>query len=233
LLPRLQLLDSGGIAVAELTEKPVEGRYPTAWWHAGELVRDPHSLSISAAVAPGRYRLELSLVRAADGQPLQTEKGQMAVTLGEIEIGSREHTFEPTLPQHEQVAPLGGSVELVGYDLAEAVRSPGSPLAVTLHWHALKTPDRNYDVFVHLQNADGKLVAQSDGPPAGGQAPTLGWLPGEYVRDARRLELPPDLPEGVYRLSVGLYDPVTGERPAKDIQLETPVEISENGCQCP
>jgi hypothetical protein len=232
-LPRLQLLDSGGTVVAELTEKPVEGRYPTAWWHAGELVRDPHSLSIPAAVPPGRYRLELSLVRAADGQPLKTEKGQMAITLGEIEIGSREHTFEPAVPQHEQVAPLGGSVELVGYDLAEAVRAPGSPLAVTLHWHALETPHRDYDVFVHLLDADGELVAQSDGPPAGGQVPTLGWLPGEYVRDARWLELPPDLPEGVYRLSVGLYDPVTGERPGKEIQLDMPVEISANGCQCP
>lgn len=232
-LPRLQLLDQEGRSVAELTEKPVEGRYPTAWWQADELVRDPHRLPIPAAVPPGHYRLSLSMVRAANGQPLETPEGQTAVELGEIEVGSREYRFEPTHPQHDQVAALGSSVEMVGYDLAEVVRAPGSPLAVTLHWHALETPDRSYHVFVHLLDADGELVAQDDGPPAGGQVPALGWLPGEYILDPRRLELPQDLPEGVYRLSVGLYDPVTYERPAEGIHLDTPVEVSVNGCLCP
>jgi hypothetical protein len=116
-------------------------------------------------------------------------------------------------------------VELLGYDLVEAVRAPGSPLEVTLHWHALETPDRNYHVFVHLLDAYGAIRAQDDGPPAEGQAPTLGWLPGEYVRDPHRLELPLDLPQGVVRLRVGLYDPVTQERPAEGIILDTPVEI--------
>jgi hypothetical protein len=232
-LPRLQILDSEGKGIAELTEKPVEGRYPTAWWQAGELVRDPHRLPIPATVPPGHYRLSLSMVRAANGQLLETQEGQTAVDLGEIEVGSREHRFEPTRPQHDQVTPLGSSLELVGYDLAEVARAPGSPLAVTLHWHALETPDRNYHVFVHLLDADGELVAQDDGPPARGQLPTRGWLPGEYVRDPRRLELPLDVPEGVYRLAVGLYDPVTYERPAEGIQLDTPVEISADGCLCP
>ena len=131
------------------------------------------------------------------------------------------------------MASLGASVELVGYDLAEVIRAPGSPVALTLHWHALQTPDRNYHVFVHLLDADGGILAQDDGPPAGGQVPTLGWLPGEYVQDPRRLELPFDAPEGVYRLRVGLYDPVTQERPVEGVYLDTPVEVSTDGCQCP
>lgn len=232
-LPRLQLVDGEGTVFAELTEKPVGGRYPTAWWQAGELVRDPHTLPIPAAVPPGHYQLVASLVHAANGQPLEAKPGQTTVELGEIEVGSREHRFEPPQPQHDQVEALGSSVELVGYDLAEVVRAPGSPLAVTLYWHALETPDRSYYVFVHLLNVDSTIVAQDDGPPAGGQAPTLGWLPGEYVPDPRRLELPSDVPEGVYRLAVGLYDPVTQERPAAGTLLNTPVEVSAQGCHCP
>ena len=42
-LPRLQLVDAKGDVLAEKTEKPVMGSYPTAWWQAGELVRDPHA----------------------------------------------------------------------------------------------------------------------------------------------------------------------------------------------
>jgi uncharacterized membrane protein len=219
-LPRLQLLDAEDRVLAEISEKPVAGTYPTAWWRAGELVRDPHDLPIPAAVPPGRYRLALDLVRAADGQPVEFEPGQVAVKLAEVEVLGREHRFEPTAPQHRQEAQFGASVTMTGYDLPEVASVPGSTLEVTLHWHVLETPDRNYHTFVHLLDADGGIVAQHDGPPAGGELPALGWLPGEYLTDTHVLQLPFDLPPGEYRLGVGLYDPNTGLRPGEQAILD-------------
>ena len=223
-LPRLQLV-AGDQVLAERTEKPVEGTYPTAWWKAGELVRDPHALPIPATVPPGHYRLVLSLVRAADGRPLEWKQGRELVEVGEVEVHGRDHRFEPTTPQQIQVARFGDSVELIGYDRQSPLADPQSPLSLTLHWHALATPDRNYYTFVHLLDAGGEIVAQHDGPPGEGRFPTLGWLPGEYLTDTHRLALRPDLPDGQYRLAVGLYDPVANLRLGDRLLLDTPISI--------
>lgn len=229
-LPRLQLLDSGGTVAAELTEKPVAGAYPTAWWRADELVRDPHALPIPATVPPGRYRLALSLVRAADGSSVEIGRAETSVDLVEVEVQGRQHRYDATMPEHPQQAQFGTSVELTGYDLAKTTRAPGSLLTLALHWHALETPDRNYHTFVHLLDAEGHIVAQHDGPPGsdGKQLPTLGWLPGEYLVDTHLLQLPFDLPNGDYRLDVGLYDPATGQRLGDGIILNMPLSISDD-----
>ncbi len=227
-LPRLQLLDAAGTVYAELAEKPVAGAYPTAWWQAGELVRDPHALFIPAATPAGRYRLALSLVRAADGS------SRAPVELAEIAVQGREHGYEPPAPEHVQAVPFGPAVELVGYDLAGAGLTVGSPvlaagpgpLEVTLYWHARQTPDKNYRVFVHLLDAGGQIVAQHDGAPGDGELPALGWLPGEYLADTHRLALPPALPAGAYHLLVGLYDPVTRQRLGEPVLLDMPVTVN-------
>jgi uncharacterized membrane protein len=232
-LPKLQLLDAGGKPVAELVEKPVMGTYPTAWWRAGDLVRDPHALFIPAGVPAGLYDLTLSLVRAADGTLVDTVEGETSLDLAEIEVQTREHLYRATTPAHVQRVQVGPSVELTGYDLREAVRAPGSPLEVTLHWHVLQTPDKDYHSFVHLLDKDGKVIAQHDGPPGDGKLPALGWLPSEYLTDTHLLQLPFDLPDGVYRLGVGLYDPATSQRLGERILLEEPVPVeSEGGCNC-
>ena len=223
--PRLRLLDAQGTVLAELVEKPVAGTYPTAWWQAGELVRDPHALPMPATVPPGDYGLTLDLVRA-DGIEAETAGKPGPVHLGQIQVQGREYHTEPTGPEHAQVSPMGTSVELAGYDLREIVRAPGSPLEVTLHWHVLETPDRNYHTFVHLLDESGEIWAQDDGPPGGGKPPMMGWLPGEYLTDTRTLHLPADLADGEYRLGVGLYDPVTGLRLGDRVILDMPVAVS-------
>lgn len=226
LYPRLRLLDAAGVAQAELIEKPVAGTYPTAWWATGELVRDPHALAVPAALPAGRYRLSLSLVRASDDRPVAVGTGRTSVNLPEVEVLGREHNLSAPAAQHAQHALLGESVELAGYDLGEGAAAPGSPVALTLYWHALATPDRSYRSFVHLLDAGGQIVVQDDGVPGKGALPTLGWLPGEYLADARALQLPASLPEGEYRLAVGLYDPVTGARLGERVVLDTVLQVA-------
>lgn len=226
-LPRLQLLDEGGQVVSELAEKPVAGSYPTAWWRAGELVRDPHALPVAAGVPPGRYRLAVSLLRAAGGSAVDPEDGPSRLELAVVEVQGRDRAYRPPAVGHRQGAAFGPDIALAGYDLSPGPATPGATLAVTLVWHALETPAANYHVFVHLLDAEGNIVAQDDGPPGEGRMPALGWLPGEYLADSHVLPLPMDLPAGEYRLAVGLYDPVTLERPAAPAVLETPVTVQD------
>jgi hypothetical protein len=232
-LPRLALIDAEGVSQAQLAEKPVAGTYPTAWWQAGELVRDPHALSIPATVPPGKYDMALSLIRAADGQPIPNENGQQMLLVAEIVVEGREHLFWPLFPAHAQRAEFGSAVELTGYDLREVIRAPGSPLEVTLYWHVLDTPDRNYHTFVHVLDGSDQIVTQHDGPPGGGRLPTLGWLPSEYLTDTHLLQLPFDLADGDYRLAVGFYEPASGQRLGEQVILNKAIPVrSYGGCRC-
>ena len=56
------------------------------------------------------------------------------------------------------------------------------------------------------------LHAQLDGYPLDGERPTSTWQPDERLLDERIIVLPPDLPEGEYRLLVGFYDWQDGTR---------------------
>ena len=70
-----QLLDAAGHVVAGLEAQPLDGRYPTQSWAAGELVRDRHTLALPADLAPGAYRLIVGVYRAADRTRLKTRVG--------------------------------------------------------------------------------------------------------------------------------------------------------------
>jgi len=56
------------------------------------------------------------------------------------------------------------------------------------------------------------LIAQSDGPPAGGAFPTHVWQPADRASYSFRITVPPETPPGDYSLVSGWYDPRTGGR---------------------
>jgi hypothetical protein len=55
-------------------------------------------------------------------------------------------------------------------------------------------------------------VAQQDGEPGGGLAPTTSWPAGSSVADNHGVLLPAGLPPGEYTLSIGLYELFTNVR---------------------
>ena len=71
----MQLQDAAGRVVAGLEAQPLDGRYPTQSWAAGELVRDRHTLALPADLAPGAYRLIVGVYRAADRVRLESKAG--------------------------------------------------------------------------------------------------------------------------------------------------------------
>jgi hypothetical protein len=66
-------------------------------------------------------------------------------------------------------------------------------------------------VFVHLLDAQNKVVASGDAAPSNGEFPTTGWLENEYITDAHTMVLG-DVPPGTYSIEIGVYDAATGTR---------------------
>jgi hypothetical protein len=82
----------------------------------------------------------------------------------------------------------------------------GADFHLVLYWQAAAVVTESYTVFTQLLDAEGQVAAQQDNLPVAGLAPTNTWLPGVVIRDPYRLAIPAELPPGVYRLIVGLYD---------------------------
>jgi hypothetical protein len=104
-----------------------------------------------------------------------------------------------------------GWIRLEGYALSPK-STPGGELLLALRWESLRPMQNNYQVFVHLLNANDEKLAQRDGQPVQWLRPTSTWQPGEKIIDRYGIILPDDLPTGTYAIAVGLYDPVTGQR---------------------
>ncbi len=110
-------------------------------------------------------------------------------------------------PQFGQTAVFGEAIRLLGYDLPQ-----GTGLPLTLYWQSLAPVSTSYDLFVHLLDGRGEIVAQLDQKPVGGLAATDVWQAGDIIRDPLQLALPEGLEAGDYALRVGLYDRDSGAR---------------------
>ncbi len=104
------------------------------------------------------------------------------------------------------VAGFGGNIELLGAQYPTTTVRAGDVLTAALYWRANNTPDRDYTVTVQLWDQQGRVVRQIDQQPGTGFRPMSGWSAGEVVRDNYALVLPADLPTGLYRIVVGLYE---------------------------
>jgi len=106
---------------------------------------------------------------------------------------------------------LDDQLALVGYGLDGDIFRPGDQVHLRLQWLGLAPMVESYSIFVHLVDASNSLRAQKDGAPLGGLYPTIYWVPGEIISDDRALNLPAGIPQGRYRLEVGVYQPEDSE----------------------
>ena len=82
---------------------------------------------------------------------------------------------------------------------------------VTLFWETSSGIEEDYTAFLHIIDAEGRLVGQWDQPPGGTDHPTSNWPAQTLFFDDYRVPVEVD-GTPPYRLLVGLYDPQTGER---------------------
>ncbi|MCA9935817.1 MAG: glycosyltransferase family 39 protein, partial [Anaerolineales bacterium] len=186
-------LSLGGRALAQ---QPLS-RYDTALWRAGELVQEKITLTVPPDLPGGPATLTLHVGNG------------MAVTLGDVDVIETDRLF--VLPEDIPL-PLaydfGGVLALRG--MSEVTGRVGETAVLTLYWQMEAQPTNLYTVFVHLLNADGSIITQSDQWPGG--LPTDSYVNDEVVIDEVRLDIPPDLPPGAYALRVGVYTAADGTR---------------------
>ncbi len=203
LLVFLELQDETGRQVGWYERPPLR---PAEEWRRGDLLRDPYDLPIPGALLPGVYYLRTGLL-TADRTRLPV-RGQDSLPLTAITVVDRPRNFDPPAPQIPLSVEFGERARLVGLDMPLDPLQPGDPLPLTLYWQAVGPFEKNWKVFVHLLDESNRIVAQQDQIPGGGQFPTLGWRPGEYLTDGYRLQIPGfAVPGQVFRLEIGLYDP--------------------------
>ena len=110
--------------------------------------------------------------------------------------------------QHPVGVDLGGRMRLLGYDLAQREVRPGEQLELTLYWEVLAPMERDWSVFVHLNDpVIHAPVAQRDRYPGQGFLATRSLQPGQTLRDRTVIHVPGTVYEpSQTQLVVGLYD---------------------------
>jgi uncharacterized membrane protein len=195
---------------------------------------DRISWPIGETSLPTRGRLQFQwLDNAGDAVPLVTRNRHPAgkkielLPIKVVPAQSPHYVFQEFVN-----ARFGEAITLLGYNLSTDNTSLGHALHLTLYWRAEASLTDDYTVFVHLLDAAGTPVAQTDGQPLDGDYPTTLWAAGEQIEDARSIPLE-KVTAGEYRLGVGWYLLATGERlPAIDAagdRLPGDVVILERG----
>jgi hypothetical protein len=205
---RLKLLGPNNADFGTAGPFPAAGELnPTDRWERDSYFRGQYRLAAAAGARPGTARLTIELLDPLSGEVLASARAPADVKLLERPGGSAPDRLKSSAD-----FAFGPSIRLVGYELKpDGPARAGEPLNVSLLWQAEREPGQAYTVFAQLLDADGKLVAQHDSPPASGRAPTSGWVAGLMTLDEHRIDLPKELKPGEYRLIVGLYD-ASGKR---------------------
>jgi hypothetical protein len=103
-------------------------------------------------------------------------------------------------PVHARFADV---IELTGVEVPGRARR-GDGVSLRYGWRVLQPLPADYTAFVHLQGP-GRVLNQDH--QLGGDFGTSRWVVGERAQETLELTLPPDIPLGVYRVKVGVWQP--------------------------
>ncbi len=194
----VRLWSTGGRLLGQRDQVPAGEVYPPDLWRKGEIVRDTYRIRVEF---PGPALCQ-AMVSARAGD----------ITLGEAMTPVLCTLSPPSLHKDDlpsdPVYVFGERVKLVGHEL---VITDAPALQVTLYWDVIEALDRDYQVFVHLLDGNGRTIGQGDGPPLEGDYPTGAWAPGELLADPHLVSLEDGIPLGG-QLLVGLYHTGDGVR---------------------
>lgn len=210
----VHLRGQSGSVVAQDDFPPLKNLYPTNYWIAGETVPDPRWLSVSTEAPSGRYRLEVGLYLPQTQERLAVvgQEGLSSTDIAILDYVQIGEALEESEPSQQVGANLGDKVLLIGHEGVPALLEPGQDLHLTVYWEALSRMQKDYTVFIHVVDTEGRPVAQHDGQPLKGFYPTSFWKQGEVVRDEYAVRVDSAVPGGEYELVAGMYLLSTGDR---------------------
>ncbi len=226
-------IDRNGQLIEDPTERPLVTLlwYPTSHWSANEIII---TRTLPWDLAPNlgdTFTLAVGVAEqnwAAPSQRLPITQAEVTLYTLENNTWARLSTFQrtgrktyqavtpaATQPQHPyRRAQFWNIIHLEGVDLPATSLKPGQNLPFSLYWQTTAPLTVDLKTFAHLLDEQGQLVAQLDWTPQDrlGYLPTTAWRPNRSVVDSQIIPLPDNIPPGQYRLVVGWYYPVTGDR---------------------
>lgn len=121
-------------------------------------------------------------------------------------------------------ASFDGRLAFLGYEWLSQGAAPGDSLSLLTYWQVEEPIPGPLKIFVHLVGEADAPVAQHDGLGS----PSRGWATGDLIIQKHVLALPADLPTGLYKLYLGVYNAPVGPRLSvanADRLLLSPVEV--------
>lgn len=210
---------------------PGMGSYPTTIWEPGQTFCDVmpvvvYWITLAETLV---YKVEVAMLdlQSEERLPIYDGAGNevLFAVVDELQILTNEDSPKYVGYEPEE-GPDAPPIQLISYELSP-IWKIGEAQTVLLKWGINREVDQDYQVFVHLRDpASGELVAQGDGPPAGGWHPTSWWVLRQGVADEHLVEVGRDVPSGDYRVVAGFYDLANGQRfgPEFDLGSVTIVE---------
>jgi hypothetical protein len=206
----LRLADERGHTLAQCDSQPGYGFLPATSWPPGAWTADwlalplPHLPTDAEGLA-----LTAQLYAPGAERPILLRRlGEMTYLAGEWRFTAHEPHFDPPEETAELTAIFADNIALRGYALAQT----DAEIGLTLVWQALAADLPDWTRFVHLLPVEGgEPMAQYDSQPRHNSHPTSQWVRGEIVADGLWLDITA-APPGDYRLAVGLYHAINGER---------------------
>lgn len=140
------------------------------------------------------------------------------LSFGQIRLPLYEMTNHPLKPLvfEPLAAHFGDTLDLTA-KWSPLVGKPDQWFYVVLQWRTAAKLPVDYKVFVHVLYPDGSIAFQRDKLALSDLMPMTSWKTGETMSDAYAMVIPASLPDGDYRVAVGVYDPnlTTGRLHAK------------------
>jgi hypothetical protein len=193
----IEAFDDQNRSVGRLSTEGYLGRqFVTPEWEPGRVLAINYQLGISAThqtlarVFAGWYSPHAGKVMRVQ------DKADVSAQVATVKVRGAPAPEQP--PDQPFAATFGDAIRLEGYKACGG--------ALSLYWRSTGTPARDYTVFVHALDQQGKLIGQSDAPVS---YPTAFWDAGEQIVDVH-----PIAGFGnASSVAMGLYDSSTHERP--------------------
>ena len=135
------------------------------------------------------------------------------VRLLEFSTIAAPNRYDVRLPEVRTNLVYDDAIHLSGFTLPMGTTyTPGDVVPITLWWQTSRQLEADYVVAWFIVKDDATLppIQGMDSMPDVGFAPTSQWQPNIPVWDNRAIELPPNMPSGIYRIWVLLYPPESG-----------------------
>jgi 4-amino-4-deoxy-L-arabinose transferase-like glycosyltransferase len=211
----ISLLGPDNKPYGQVAAFPGRGNYATSLWREGEIIKDTYNVRVAPtfpAPSLGRFYIALYTYPREEYLPLVGPDGTAlgrAATFGQVPVDDpRSPTYSIENPLQYEFA---DGISLLGYDFDDSLFATGQG-CLTLYWQSQGGLTEDYTVFVHVVDAQGRTVVQSDSMPRGGFYPTSYWREGEVVPDEHCLRFPSNVRPGTYRLLMGMYQLETMQR---------------------